>query len=168
MNNNNMEIERKFLIAYPDKAFLDSLSERTEIEQTYLNVSEHGGRMRVRKRGLDGNWVYTKTEKKKITEVSRVEIESEITESEYLELLNYSDSERATVCKTRYCYTYKNQTFEIDVYPFWTDKAVMELELESEEQTIDFPPYISLIKEVTTDKEYTNASIAKKLKKHEI
>ena len=30
--------------------------------------------------------------------------------------------------KTRYCLTYKNQYFEIDIYPFWNDKAILEIE----------------------------------------
>jgi len=168
MNNNNMEIERKFLIKYPEREFLNGISDWTEIEQTYLLCSEHGGRMRVRKRGKNGNWVYTKTEKKHITDISRVEIESEISEEEYEVLLKQIDPERATVHKTRYCYTYSGQMFEIDVYPFWSDKAVMELELESEDQTIVFPDTITVIEELTDNKEYTNASIAKKLRNHEL
>lgn len=168
MNNNNMEIERKFLIKYPSAEFLAEFTDCTEIEQTYLTVSEHGGRMRVRKRGKEGNWVYTKTEKKHITDISRVEIESEITEQEYLNFLNFRDPERATVRKTRYCYNYKEQLFEIDVYPFWSDKAVMEIELESEQQQVFFPEDITIIEEVTANKEYTNVSIAKKLQNNEL
>jgi CYTH domain-containing protein len=34
--------------------------------------------------------------------------------------------------KTRYCLTYKNQYFEIDVYPFWNDKAIIEIEQSDE------------------------------------
>lgn len=168
MNSNNMEIERKFLIEYPSEEFLGALSDRTEIEQTYLTVSEHGGRMRVRKRGADGKYVYTKTEKKHITDISRVEIESEITETEYRKLLEFRDPERATVCKTRYCCPYKNQIFEIDIYPFWSSMAVMEIEMETEEQKVVFPDDIKIIREVTSDKEYTNVSIAKKLRNNEL
>lgn len=58
---------------------------------------------------------------------------------------------------------YKNQLFEIDIYPFWNDRAVMELELSDEEQSIVFPENIEIIKEVTDDKRYTNASIARSI-----
>lgn len=51
--------------------------------------------------------------------------------------------------------------FEIDVYPFWTDRAIMEIELESEEQEILFPPAVQIITEVTSDKRYTNSSLAR-------
>ena len=36
MEKNGFEIERKFLIRYPDLDWLNSAAERTEIEQTYL------------------------------------------------------------------------------------------------------------------------------------
>ena len=29
--------------------------------------------------------------------------------------------------KTRYCLTYESQYFEIDIYPFWNDKAIVEI-----------------------------------------
>ena len=55
---------------------------------------------------------------------------------------------------------YKGQCFEIDIYPFWKDRAVMEIELENENQAADFPPEIEIIKEVTEDRRYTNSSMA--------
>lgn len=51
--------------------------------------------------------------------------------------------------------------FEIDVYPFWTDRAIMEIELDDEGQDILFPPFIEIISEVTSDKRYTNSSLAR-------
>lgn len=35
-----------------------------------------------------------------------------------------ADPTRRPIRKDRYCLTDGNQYFEIDVYPFWTDKAV--------------------------------------------
>ena len=48
MNIDGFEIERKFLIAMPDKAFLEAC-ERSEITQTYL-VGEENTTERVRRR----------------------------------------------------------------------------------------------------------------------
>lgn len=39
----------------------------------------------------------------------------------------------------------------------------MEIELEDESQSVRFPPFISIIREVTGDKRYTNSAIAKHL-----
>ena len=54
-----------------------------------------------------------------------------------------------------------NRYFEIDVFPFWEDKAYIEIELKNESENISLPPYIEIIKEVTEDSSYNNFSLAK-------
>ena len=56
------EIERKFLVEYPDINWLESLSncQRIEIIQTYLKSKENE-EIRVRQRGIAGNFIYFKT-----------------------------------------------------------------------------------------------------------
>ena len=161
MNINGMEIERKYMIAMPDKAFLQTL-DKSEIVQTYL-VGDKGATERVRKRGLPGCYVYTHTVKYKISNMSRREEEREITRDEYELLLKRADPERNTIEKIRYCHEHAGLTWEIDVFPFWDDKAFMEVELENEMQVLDFPPEIRIIRELTDDKRYTNAALAKQI-----
>ena len=62
--------------------------------------------------------------------------------------------------KTRYCVVYNNQYIEIDIYPFSKDKAILEIELNHEQQDIDLPPFIEVIKEVTDDDYYKNINLA--------
>ena len=50
---------------------------------------------------------------------------------------------------------------EIDIYPFWNDKAIAEIELSDENATIVFPKQLKVMKEVTDDDSYKNASLAK-------
>ena len=156
------EIERKFLIEYPDIQWLERIPncQRIEIIQTYLNAKE-GEEVRVRQRGMNGNYIYFQTTKKKISDVKRVEIERRLSKDEYLALLMEADSAKRQIRKTRYCLTYENQYFEIDVYPFWNDQAIIELELSDENTEIVFPEHIKVIKEVTEDENYKNASLAK-------
>ena len=71
-----------------------------------------------------------------------------------------ADSDRKPVRKDRYCLVYDGQYFEIDVYPFWNDKAIMEIELSDTDVEIRFPDMIQVIKEVTDDDAYKNASLA--------
>lgn len=163
MNINGMEIERKYMIEMPDAHFLQSL-DGTEIVQTYL-VGDKAATERVRKRGRNGKYVYTHTIKYKISNVSRREDEREISEDEYAELLRRADPERNTIEKTRYCYDYAGAVWEIDVFPFWQDKAFMEIELASEDEKIVFPPNIKILRELTEDKRYTNAALAKQIPK---
>jgi CYTH domain-containing protein/predicted ATPase len=158
------EIERKFLIDYPDIAWLESLPncEKVEILQTYLN-SAPGDETRVRQRGKDGHYMYIKTTKKTVSAVKRIEIEQRLSKDEYLRLLMDADTNMHPLRKTRYCLTYNNQYFEIDVYPFSTNKAILEIELNDENTPIEFPPELNIIREVTDDRRFRNAELAKTL-----
>ena len=165
MKNTHLEIERKFLIAYPDTDFLDSLenSSKVEITQTYLK-----DRSRIRKWYANGKVSYIKTVKHKISELVRIEEECEITESEYEFLLKNADPERKPVVKTRYRYPYMNKLIEIDVFHFWSDRAFAEIELEYEDEEFFLPDFIEVIKEVTEDKRYRNSALALEIPYDEI
>ena len=155
----NTEIERKFLIRRPDDQFLLSLP-HTEILQTYLKNDQPGVTERVRKRGLDGKYVYTHTAKTRIDPMSCIEDESEITEEEYLLVLSRADSSKAPVQKMRCLIEKGGFTFEIDVYPFWKKQAVMEVELPSEQAEFIIPETVTVLREVTGNRAYSNTRIA--------
>lgn len=161
MYNSGLEIERKYLIELPDEKLLKSSRDSSEIVQTYLTGGIGGGSERVRKRVYAGVPVYTHTRKHKINLLSREEHEREISKGEYDELIKRADPQRKPVYKTRYCLEYAGQLFEIDVYPFWSKRAVMEIELEREDQPVSLPPEIEVVCELTQDKRYTNSAIAK-------
>ncbi len=157
------EMERKFLIRYPDIEWLETnpLCRRIDIDQTYLK-SEDGEEIRIRRRGENGNYVYYETHKRPIDGMKRLSTETRLSKSEYRRLLKNADPERRTIHKKRYCLTYDNQYFEIDVYPFWDDQATLEIELRDENEEIRFPEKITVIREVTNDPAYKNAALAKK------
>ena len=156
------EIERKYLIEYPDMKWLGSIPNcrRVEIIQTYLKADDDE-EIRVRQRGADGHYIYYQTTKRRISSIKRVEIERRLSESEYIRLLMKADTTMRQIRKDRYCLTFDNQYFEIDVYPFWNDKAILEIELSDENAEIRFPKEIAVIKEVTDDESYKNAALAK-------
>ena len=156
-----LEIERKFLIEYPDLKWLNNYKncKKIDIIQTYLN-SKNDDEIRIRQRGIDGNYIYSETTKKNINDIKRIEIERRLSKDEYLQLLMNADPNKRSIRKTRYCLLYKNQYFEIDIFPFWKDKAIAEIELNDENQEIKIPKQLKIIKEVTNDKNYKNSSIA--------
>lgn len=160
------EIERKFLIYYPNIKELESMPNCTKVDitQTYLK-SVDGVERRVRARGIDGNYLYYLTEKRKISGIKRVEVERKLTQDEYLQLLMEADTSLHSIHKTRYCLSENNQYFEIDIYPEWSNQAIMEIELNSEDQHIEVPEFIGIVKEVTDDDSYKNYSMAKKMPK---
>ena len=160
---NCLEIERKFLIRKPDKKWLETEAEGWDMVQTYLIKDGSGLNSRVRKSSGKGGSVFTHTQKRHISAMSREEYEREISEEEYNKLLLTADPKRRTIEKRRYVLMYKDQRFEIDLFPFWSDRAIMEIELEREDQAVDFPPEINIIREVTEDRRYTNSSLAREI-----
>lgn len=156
-----MEIERKFLIEYPNIKWLESLPNcrKVDIIQTYL-VSGNGDELRVRQRGENGSYICFKTRKRLIDGMKRIELEERLSQEEYMRLLMEADPTKRPIRKTRYCLTWDNQYFEIDVYPFWKDRAVAEIELSDENTPIRFPKELKVIREVTDDPTYKNAALA--------
>lgn len=160
------EIERKFLIYYPNIKELENMPNCTKVDisQTYLKSNDDMER-RVRARGINGDYLYYLTEKRKVSNIKRIEIERKLTQSEYLALLMESDNKLHTIHKTRYCLSENNQYFEIDIYPEWDNQAIMEIELSSENEIIKTPEFIKIIKEVTDDNDYKNYEMAKEMPK---
>ena len=156
------EIERKFLIEYPDLAWLESnpLCHKVDIDQTYLK-SDPSEEIRVRRRGENGNYIYYETHKRSLNGMKRMSTETRLSKSEYRRLLKNADPNRRTIHKKRYCLTNDTQYFEIDVYPFWDDQAILEIELRDENTEIRFPENIHVIREVTDDPAFKNAALAK-------
>ena len=158
-----LEIERKYLIEFPDLKEMSDMDgfKSSEIVQTYL-ISD-GGTRRVRARETNGVTVYTKTEKLRISDITHIENESVLTENEYNEALKERDASLNTVIKTRKCFDYGGHTIEIDIYPFWSNVAIMEVELQSEDEKISFPAFIKIIREVTHEMAFKNRKIAEKI-----
>lgn len=165
----HFEIERKFLIEYPDVEMLNRMEacRRIPITQAYLYTPQEGF-FRIRRRGEGENAVFIKTVKKKISEIKRIETENYISKEEYYSYLKQSDSVTGIISKDRYCISYKGTYYELDVYPFWKDKATLEIELLSEDQEYKLPDFVTLIREVTFEQEYKNSSLAQKYRAKEV
>jgi len=148
--------------------FLLAKAQQSHIIQTYLLREETGCSARVRSRSTAGHTVYTCTVKKRISDMTRIEDEREISREEYEKLLLQADPHRQVIEKQRFVYEYMGQCFEIDVFPFWTDRALMEIELEKEDEAVLFPPEIEIVRELTGDKRYTNAAIARSIPDEQI
>lgn len=80
-----LEIERKFLILRPDETALAAWpgAYSYEIEQIYLPKNSDGEAPRIRRRRRDGVTECFYTVKRRLTDMTRVEIERGITEQEY-------------------------------------------------------------------------------------
>ena len=160
----NFEIERKLLIAMPDAGVLTAMEGAgcDEILQTYL-LSAAGVTARVRMRKGKSGTVYTATEKRRLTDLTAIEDEREVTEEEYRALLSRRDPTLTPIGKRRYVIPYAGQILEIDIYPFWQKQAVLEVELPSEDTPLVLPPFIRVIRDVSGDRRYKNVSLAREI-----
>lgn len=127
--------------------------------QAGLTQQEAANRLGVTNKAVS-KWETGKS-KPSVNALTRVETEERLTEKEYLRLLMEADPSRRPIRKTRYCLTYENQYFEIDLYPFWEEEALMEIELASETAPVKLPPFLKILREVTGEEAYTNAALAK-------
>ncbi len=158
------EIERKFLIAYPDVSVLRAMDgcHVARIEQTYLLATD-GVARRVRRLESERGVRYIETVKRRVSDLRAVEEERELTAEEYASLLTLADPMRRTIDKTRYSVPYGGHTVEVDVYDFWQDRATAEVELASEDEAVMLPDFLTVIREVTADARYKNVNLAREL-----
>ena len=104
--------------------------------------------------------VYTETKKIRISPLSAIEEERELDAVAYEALLRRIKEGTRPVEKTRHTFPYGERTVEIDVYPEWERSCILEVELPSEEAELSLPPFLTVIREVTGDRSYSNAAMA--------
>lgn len=158
-----LEIERKYLISFITEEELRKQAGKSlrkiKIDQLYL-VAEEGER-RVRKTDENGEIHYFYTEKRPITGLKRKEKEYEISEQEYKKYRKEADSSCYEIRKCRYKFMFDGQLFELDIYEFSNEKAILEIELPAEDTQVNLPPFIEVVRDVTYEKQYKNKALAK-------
>lgn len=168
----NLEIERKFLVKFPSSwsalsDMFDELVDIKRISQTYLKPDGDKPSARIRKtiEGLTGDTdtVYHFNQKTPVETGVHKEKEFEIDKSEYTKLLKKSRPDKVTLDKTRFVFKYNEQIFELDVFkgPL-KGLAILEIELKNKKDTVELPPFLKVIKEVTKEKKFNNFSLADK------
>jgi len=155
------QYKRKFLIKYPDVKMLESIPgcRKVRIVQTYLKTVGDD-EVRVRSREADGEYIYCEIRKKANSGRNPIETERRLTEEEYMFRMDDRDPDKQPLVKDRYCLSQNNQYFEIDVYPFWNDRAIAGVEMASADEEIHIPEGLKVIREVTEDEEYRNSALA--------
>ena len=161
MNGNGLEIEHKYLISYPDREELLKMegASSARICQTYLETDD-GSTERVRRWEQDGEVRYYRTIKRRISDLTHTEDENMITGQEYERLLSRRKEGTEPVVKERIMLPYAGHVVEVDIYPFWKDRAVAEVEVSCESEEVLLPNILKVIREVTGEGRYKNASLA--------
>jgi CYTH domain-containing protein len=162
-----LEIERKFQVlnfwSLNDavRRALLVMADRSEIIQIYLK-SKNGSERRIRKVVHNGVTSYFYTVKHS-TKDPRVRIESDkkISKLRYLWLSRQHDPSMQTIRKDRYKFPFMSHILELDVYRgFHQFLVILEVELEQEDEKVELP-HALLVREVTDNKNFKNANIAR-------
>ena len=150
--------ERKYLVEVTGQLpeTIDS-----DILQTYL-VSEPGTEIRLRRRSWSsGKVVNVHNTKKRTAPGEQIETERQVENALYESLLQQADPYRQSISKLRQSFIWKGQYFELDTYHGPLDGLViLETKGVADQEDVNFPPFIHVIKEITGNKEYYNYNLA--------
>lgn len=154
---------RRFLVKNPKKSDLSKLSNyyKKDIIVTYLKNKDAVRVVKqIKTRGTNYSFIYQEYNKDNLQDISS----KYITEREYISLLLDADIIKHQIIKEQYCFIWNDLYYELNVYSFCDDYAIIEMELESEisQDNIKFPPLV-LIKEITEDLNYNEFRLAKEL-----
>ena len=156
-----LEIERRFLVS-KTRVGPQNLAVRTDfIVQTYLLNETVDVTERVR-RSTDGYTnVYTHTLKVPVSPGVSDETELIISPEEYGALLKRADPRLNDIHKTRYTFEWEGLTWELDRFQgplngLW----ILEIELEDLHTHVGVPPFITVAKEITGDRLYSNRALS--------
>ncbi len=146
------EIERKFLVQ--DQSWRDLASGASFIRQAYLACNELMC-LRVR---IKDNVRAALTIKSAAAEIRRLEFEYEIPLADGAALLDLREG--GLIEKLRHKSPQDGLTWEIDVFQGENEGLIIaEIELPHEDKVFERPQWLG--REITSDKRYSNASLAK-------
>jgi len=156
--------KHKYLISMPDLGALikNRGAVAVDMMQTYLCDTSPDKERRVRQQRNGDDYLYFYNEKHHGGDGVCWTTEKPISEKRYIRYLMEGDPAYHAVRKTKYRFVFNQQRYEIDVYPFCEDKAVLFCYTGGADAEI--PEEIEVIKDVTNDPMYKNKQFAKTLR----
>ena len=141
---------------------LREISKVLGIPEPIENESEPGTVVRLRKRMMNGKYVYLQTTTKTVSENERIETERNISYNQYMSMMAMADPTRQSIHKIRKSFIWEGQYYELDQF-IDPDPGFSVLEMDSEQgEETKFPPFIKVIKDVTGNAKYYNINLAVK------
>jgi len=130
-----------------------------EVTHNYLQTTSRTMQSRLRKRGRQGKYSYIHTIRKQQEAGGQViEVKTPVSHREYSNLLGQTDPLHLTVNKTRRCFMYNNQYFQLDIYKepcHQRCSGLMLLEtyttLSPEDFATRLPSFLNIEQQVTGD-----------------
>lgn len=137
-----------------------------DVVHHYLQTNCKGIQSRLRKRGRFGRTTYTCTVRRPERKGQIVEVKSTLSRKEYENLLNHADPRHYPVFKTRRCFLYNNQQYQLDIYrdpchPRCKGLMLLETFTTSDDViTTSLPPFLKVYKDVTGDPAFSMYNLA--------
>ncbi|XP_037950199.1 TRPL translocation defect protein 14-like [Teleopsis dalmanni] len=141
-----------------------------DVVHHYLQSSGPKVQARLRKRGQKNHWSYIHTIRRpNVHGQSRIEVKTQLTHRDYINLLAQRDDAHFTIYKKRRCFLINNQYFQLDIYKEPSHprcKGLILLEtyssLSGEAFKNCMPKFLNIVKEVTGDPDYSMFNLSLK------
>lgn len=147
-------------IAFPDEIRYSKF----EVDHDYITRPDQdvSHQLRLRRRGLNGQFTYSYTLRYPDLHGQRVELKRLVNRREYFDLLLQRDPSTQTVTKKRYSFLYENQYYELDQFVS-PHKGLYLLEFHAPStSSAVLPPWFKYEGEVTSNKSYSMYQLAAK------
>ncbi|XP_030558166.1 TRPL translocation defect protein 14 isoform X3 [Drosophila novamexicana] len=141
-----------------------------DVEHHYLQSTFPKVQARLRKRGQKNHWSYIYTQRRpNIHGQNRIEVKTQLTHRDYINLLAQCDDAHYTIYKTRRCFLINNQYFQLDIYkepghPRCKGLVLLETysSLTGDALKNCMPKFLNIVKEVTGDPDYSMFNLSLK------
>ncbi|XP_039747326.1 TRPL translocation defect protein 14 isoform X1 [Pararge aegeria] len=162
--------KRKFLVKppmLPDAEFPPF--QDFDVVHNYLQSDFRKAQVRLRKRGQKGHWSYIHTMRKFHPTGQSVEVRTQLTHRDYLNMLPQRDDAHFTIFKKRRCFIYNNQYYQLDIYrqpthPRCRGLILLETYSAHDQDALlaTLPKFLTIEKEVTGDPAYSMYNLSLK------
>lgn len=133
-----------------------------DVEHNYLQTNTPTMQVRLRKRGQKGNWSYIHTIRKPKVRNQVVEVRTQLTHRDYMNMLTQKDDSHFTIYKKRRCFLVNNQYFQLDIYkepchPRCKGLILVETYTSSADSSVQksLPQFLTNVEEVTGNPQYS-------------
>ncbi len=159
-----IEIERRFLLEEHSMPFdLPVYHTSAHIEQRYV-IGSSTDVTRIRARSYGGVSTYEHTTKRFLDTHRVEEDERALDFPEYRTLVNNMLPGSRALHKERIYFVWHHHVFELDIFKEELGGLrILEVELCGVDEPYELPPFLPIVKEVTGEKRYSNAALARAL-----
>ncbi|XP_066594018.1 TRPL translocation defect protein 14 isoform X2 [Prorops nasuta] len=133
-----------------------------DVVHNYLQSNNPKMQARLRKRGQKGHWSYIHTIRRPKMCGQVIEVKTQLTHRDYLNMLAQRDDSHFTIFKRRRCFLINNQYFQLDIYKEPAHprcRGLMLLEtytaLSGDDLRKILPQFLTIEKEVTGNPDYS-------------